>query len=125
MAAAESAFFHGIPDLQHAFSGIDFAAPAGFVFHHHFVNGHAIHAPMQQVAGRIDRERQLYRFFAAIAFSFFYHKSTTDREKGLTPAISVFHRYQKGKSVGVIRQCFVEEKLQFFRHGKINGNTTT
>ncbi len=87
---------------------ITLAAPGGFVLQHYF--GYfktCFEAPVQQVAGSFDGERQVDLGFALPLRALLHHKAAADGIVGARYGMPVVQKRLEGYRVGVKGQLFV------------------
>jgi hypothetical protein len=113
MAATIHTLAHHLKNIEHIVTGFLFAAPGKLILHHHFRYFEpGFYAPVQQIAGGINREGQVHFIFLLSFGAFFHHKTTAYRvERGRYSRFVTQKRLERYR-VGVVRQAFGKQKQQ-------------
>src|ERR1700754_272986 len=104
MAAAINAGAQGGGEIVYPLTGFPLAAPGQLILHHHFrYFKPGFHAPVQQVARSIDRERQIDLGFGITCVStFFYNETTSYRIVSFRYSCTINQKCLEGYSVRMI-----------------------
>ncbi len=79
MATLVHAFLHHVPDGSELIFYFSLFPPYLLVFHNHFINQKSgFHAPVQQIAGCINRKRKLHCYFLRSPIRFPFNKAAAN-----------------------------------------------